>query len=92
MRPNPLDGVGTRKQLSLEILQMLLQINITSTNENTLIQADFSRKRLNLVKNFKEILKISQKFLYYFLRIFLNLIESMSKFSKIFKKFSKVIF
>ena len=37
-------------------------ININSINENTSIKADFSLKRVNLLKNALDFLNISQNF------------------------------
>ena len=52
-------------------------INIISINGNTLIRADFFKRGKTFIKTFLDFLKIL-KILMYLVRIFLNLIKSMS--------------
>ena len=58
------------------------KFNINSTNENPTMKADFSFKRLNIIENSFNFLKIYQNFLV-FSKIFSKVIESLSNFSNI---------
>ena len=90
--PKPLGGVGALEGTVTRVPANSFTININTTNRNTSIKADFSLKRLNLIKKLLDFIKISQNFLVFSKNIFKFKLINVKIFQHSLKIFPELLY